>query len=202
MKKMSTLFRILYHKKGMPGVIYDEIRPENQWVFDEPEKVKITRKFDGQATAVINGELYRRYDAKKGKKAPPGAIPCDEPDPISGHHPHWVKVSDTDPNDRFLWAAWLEEKHNMVDGTYEFCGVKVGTNAEELQQINTFIKHGSETYTIENMSFETIREFLRKQPIEGLVFHHEDGRMCKIRKTDFGFVRQSNEFYQNGGVDV
>lgn len=195
------MFRIEYNKKGNTGVIYNDVRLENQWVFDEFDKVKITRKFDGQATAVINGELYRRYDAKKGKKPPAGAIPCDEPDPITGHHPHWVKVSNTDPNDRFLWEAWLKEKHLLLDGTYEFCGVKVGTNAEEILEGNKFIKHGSEIYYIEKLSFETIQDFLRRQPIEGLVFHHEDGRMCKIRKTDFGFTRQSKEFYQKGGVD-
>lgn len=139
--------------------------------------------------------MYRRYDAKKGKKAPEGAIPCDNPDPISGHHPHWVKVSPTDANDRFLWEAWLAEKDEMNDGTYEFCGMKVGTNAEEIPAGNTFIKHGSETYKIKNLSFETIRDFIERYPIEGLVFHHEDGRMCKIRKTDFGFTRQPESFY-------
>lgn len=24
-----------------------------------------------------------------------GAIPCDEPDPVTGHWPHWVKVDKT-----------------------------------------------------------------------------------------------------------
>lgn len=91
MKKMTTLFRIVYHKKGIPSIIHNDVRPENKRVFNESEKVKITRKFDGQATAVINGELYRRYDAKKMKNPPLDDIPCDEPDPISGHHIHWCK---------------------------------------------------------------------------------------------------------------
>ncbi len=189
MKKMTTLFRVDYHAKGTPGVIHNEVRPENEWVFTETENVTITRKWDGQATGVFDGVLYRRYDAKKGKLAPEGAIPCDVPDPISGHHPHWVQVSPTEANDKFLWEAWLEEKDEMVEGTYEFCGVKVGTNAEEIAEGNTFIKHGCETYNIDDLSFETIRDFLEKYPIEGLVFHHEDGRMCKIRKSDFGFQR-------------
>jgi hypothetical protein len=75
MKKISTLFRIEYSKKGQRkiGRISQDVRPEHQWVLEEPEKVTITRKFDGQATAVIQGELYRRYDAKQGKKIPLGS---------------------------------------------------------------------------------------------------------------------------------
>lgn len=189
MKKMSTLFRVDYHKKGDPGVIHNEVRSENEWVFTETDLIEITRKFDGQATAVIDGELFRRYDAKQGKKAPEGAIPCCDPDPISGHHPHWVKVSPDNPNDRFLWETWLVESKRMVDGTYEFCGPKVGDNAEKFE-VHSFLKHGLITYHFHrNLSFEYIRDFLEENDIEGLVFHHEDGRMCKIRKTDFGFER-------------
>lgn len=189
MKKMSTLFRVDYHKKCDPGVIHNEVRPENEWVFTETDFVSITRKWDGQAAAIIEGVLYRRYDAKQGKQAPEGAIPCCDPDPISGHHPHWVKVSPDSPNDRFLWEEWEHDKKNLLDGTYEFCGEKVGGNPENITG-HVFVKHSMFTYTLhDNLSFETIRDFLEVQDIEGLVFHHKDGRMCKIRKTDFGFER-------------
>ena len=132
MKKMATLFRVDYHKKGDPGVIHNEVRPENEWVFTETDYVSITRKWDGQAAAIIEGVLYRRYDAEQGKQAPEGAIPCCDPDPISGHHPHWVKVSPDSPNDKFLWETWFEDKKSLLDGTYEFCGEKVGGNPENI----------------------------------------------------------------------
>ena len=40
--------------------------------------------------AIIDGKFYKRYDAKKGKTPPEGAIPCqDAPDPVTGHFPHY-----------------------------------------------------------------------------------------------------------------
>lgn len=86
MKKISTLYK--KDQKNL-GRVINEINPENQWVIDG-EGIA-TRKFDGIASAIINGELYKRYDVKKGKQAPEGAISCQEPDEKSGHHPHWIK---------------------------------------------------------------------------------------------------------------
>jgi hypothetical protein len=188
MKKMSTLFKVDYYKKGIPGIIYDLVRPENEWVFSDSSNVTITRKWDGQATAVINGKLFRRYDAKHGKNIPSGAIPCCGPDPVSGHHPHWLEVTESTRNDQFLWQQWLQQKHLMTDGTYEFCGEKVGNNKENIVG-HQFIRHGTETYDVHPLSFDNIKHFLENQNVEGLVFHHIDGRMCKIRKTDFGLIR-------------
>jgi len=34
------------------------------------------------------------------------------------------------------------------------------------------------------------REWLKGRDIEGLVFHHPDGRMAKIKKRDFGLKRK------------
>lgn len=189
MRKMTTLFVVEYHKKGEPGVIYDQVRPENRWVFDEPEQVTVTRKFDGTATAVILGDLYKRYDAKHGKTAPLGAIPCCPPDPVSGHHPHWVRVDPKDPANKYLWKTWLREREHMDNGTYEFIGERIGGNPEGITG-HTFVRHGSVTYNIEPLSFHTIFGFFKVMPIEGLVFHHRDGRMCKIRKTDYGMTRE------------
>jgi hypothetical protein len=32
MKKMTMLVNVAYHKKGEPGFISNEVRPENSWV--------------------------------------------------------------------------------------------------------------------------------------------------------------------------
>jgi hypothetical protein len=86
MKKISTLFK---KDPNDLGRVMNEVNPENQWVFDG-EGIA-TRKFDGTAVAIINGELYKRYDVKKGRQIPDGAIACQEADEITGHHPHWLK---------------------------------------------------------------------------------------------------------------
>jgi hypothetical protein len=186
MKKMSTLFVVDYHKKGEPGKIHELVRPENNWVYTE-EGVRATRKFDGTAVAIIYGTLYKRYDSKHGKVAPEGAIPCCDPDPISGHHPHWVRCERH--KDKYFFEAfdmWLF----WEDGTYELCGPKVGNNSENLFS-HILIPHGEHVIDLPNFEFSTIKDFLSDEnnDIEGIVFHGKNGKMCKIRKTDFGIKR-------------
>ena len=41
-------------------------------------------------------------------------------------------------------------------------------------------------------TFDGIREFLKNMDIEGLVFHHKDGRMAKIKKRDYQLARKIN----------
>lgn len=189
MKKISTLYKKDAENLGR---VIDEINPDNQWVLDG-EGVG-TRKFDGIASAIINGELYKRYDVKKGKQAPEGAIACQEPDTISGHHPHWIKCGRTNSQDKFFFEAFdnLEIKE---DGTYELCGETISTerfkpkfNVEKVEG-HQLIKHASIILTIPDLSFNGIKKFLEEKDIEGIVFHHPDGRMCKIRKKDFGIKR-------------
>jgi len=95
MKKLSTLFK---KDPSNLGRVINEIDPENEWVF----KYGIpTRKFDGTSCAIINGELYKRFDLKKGRNLPPNAIPCQEADKITGHHPHWIKCNRDDKSNKY-----------------------------------------------------------------------------------------------------
>ena len=63
-----------------------------------------TVKIDGSCCAIIGGTFYKRFDAKPGRKIPKDAIQCCEPDPITGHWPHWVKVEDTKADQWFVQA--------------------------------------------------------------------------------------------------
>lgn len=42
------------------------------------------------------------------------------------------------------------------------------------------------TYPLAPHDFEGIKGFLAENVIEGLVWHHPDGRMAKIKRRDFG----------------
>lgn len=99
MKKISTLFK---KNPENLGLVINEVDHENQWVIDGDGIP--TRKWDGTACAIINGELYKRYDAKHGKPAPVGGIPCQEPDQVTGHWPHWIKCDRSNPSDKYIWA--------------------------------------------------------------------------------------------------
>ena len=190
MKKMSTLFEIEYFGKGSKGDIKNIIKEENYWVYSQPNVIA-TRKRDGTAVAIINGELYKRYDAKQGKIPPAGSIPCCEPDSVTGHHPHWIKVLTEDKSNKYLLDTYYSLQYPLGGGTYEFCGEKVGNNKENVQG-HCFFRHGSEILDLKDFSFESIKSYLENptNDIEGIVFHNLDtNQMCKIRKTDFGVTR-------------
>ena len=188
MKKISTLYK--KNPDDLSRVI-NELNPENEWVIKE-EGIP-TRKFDGTATAIINGEIYKRYDVKKGRQVPINAIPCQEPDEITGHWPHWVKCDVLKKEDKYFFEGFnsLAELGKIKDGTYELIGEKIQGNPEHIEG-HHLIKHGVEILQISDYSFEGLRKYLSKTEldIEGVVFHHKtDGRMCKIRKCDFGIKR-------------
>lgn len=152
-----------------------------------------TWKFDGFCCAVINGELYKRYDAKKGKKAPKGAIPCCDPDPITGHHPHWLKCDSNNPADKWFFEAYKNTKlinnidGNLSDGTYEAIGLHFNGNPYHLT-IDALLAHSIPIEEPLERTYEGIKNFLENHPNhEGLVFWIDDEPICKIKRTDFGF---------------
>jgi len=182
MKKISTLF-----KKDPNNLarVTEEVDLQNQWVMDG-EGVA-TRKWDGTACAIINGALYKRYDVKKGKQVPNGAIPCQEPDKTTGHWPHWVRCLRSDPQDKYHIEAF-DVLSDDRDGTYELIGPKVNGNRER-KSSHVLMRHGNIEYPMKLRGFWLLKGFLEAHDIEGLVFHHPDGRMCKIRAKDFGIQR-------------
>lgn len=195
MKKMPCLFRRSFYD-DRKFVITEEVTPGCEWVL-AGEGVA-TRKWDGTACAVIDGLFYKRYDAKKDRKTgeyrlpPEGAIPCDVPDPTTGHWPHWVRVG-TGPEDKHHREALdlvLREApgrpFRFRDGTYELCGPPINGNHEKLGELRLF-RHGAVVCNLPDRSLAGLREYLAGAAIEGFVFHHPDGRMCKIRRHDFGF---------------
>ena len=188
MKKISTLFK---KNPENLGLVINEIEPNNQWVFDG-EGIP-TRKYDGTAVAIINGEIYKRYDAKKGRQVPDGAIPCQEADPITGHHPHWLKCIHDKKEDKYFFEGFnsLAEFGKVKDGTYELVGEKIQGNPEKIKGHHLF-KHGDKELIglCYPLTFDGLKEYLKTVDIEGIVFHHKtDGRMCKLRKSDFGIKR-------------
>lgn len=184
MKKIPTLFERVYENHRIVD-IKPNITPgcEEAFLYGNA-----TVKIDGSCCAIINGEFYKRYDAKKGKKPPVGAIPCCEPDPITGHHPHWVKVEFNNPADKWFWRAYLimKELDGIIeDGTYEAVGKHFNGNPYNME-IDRLERHGIREIFVKR-TFEDIREYLRTTNIEGLVFWLDEKPVCKIKRSDFGF---------------
>lgn len=180
MKKIPTLFERTFENHKVVGIT-DKVTEGLEWVLDG-EGIA-TEKIDGSATAIIHGVFYKRFDAKKGKTPPDGAIPCCEPDPVTGHWPHWVKVDFENKADR-----WYAEAYNNTpehtDGTYEAIGPHFqrnpyGLSAEILET------HGAKHIEVER-TFDGIRAYLETHNIEGIVFWKDGEPKCKIKRRDFG----------------
>lgn len=181
MKKIPTLFVRVFENKHIK-TITREVTSEMEWVLDG-EGIATIKK-DGSCSAIIDGLFYKRYDAKRGKKPLIGAIPCSDPDPVTGHWPHWISVEESNPGDKWFLEAY-KNSEELTDGTYEAIGPHFQTNPYDLDK-DILYRHGSEIVTV-NRTFDDIKEYLRTHAIEGLVFWKDGEPQCKIKRSDFGF---------------
>ena len=188
MKKLPTLFRREFQDHHVIRILPELSRPELGWVL-AGEGVA-TEKIDGACCAFIDGQFYKRYDAKKNKhgvmKTPPaGAIPCDAPDPVTGHWPHWVPVEPDSPADHWFIVARENTPGALTDGTYEAIGPHFNGNPHHLER-DVLEKHGQRVIQLADRSFEGIRSYLEKHIMEGIVFWKDGTPQCKIKRRDFG----------------
>lgn len=176
----------------------------NEWVLNGEGRATV--KFDGTSCMIKEGVLFKRWNRKPTKKAlrkikeakrngtkleinegffkaiPDGAIACNESfDPITLHWPHWTPVGNG--NDDLLHREGFESLEFVTDGTFELCGPKVRCNPHHLDSHKLF-KHGDKVIEVKDRSFKAIKELLKDFDGEGLVFHHSDGRMVKVRRKD------------------
>lgn len=182
MKKIISLFQRNYDGDRL---VRDEIVPGAEWVV-AGEGVA-TVKYDGTCCMVRDMKLYKRHDAKNGKATPPQWEPAQDPDPNTGHWPGWVPVNDS-PADQWHREAW-QDGAGFEDGTYELIGPKVQGNPYHCGH-HALLPHGAEQIANCPRDFTGIREFLAAAGIEGIVWHHPDGRMVKIKSRDFGIKWQ------------
>jgi len=179
MKKIPTIFK--RNPENMREVL-NEPHPDCQWVFDGEGVV--TRKYDGTCCLVKNGYFFKRREVKKGKKTPPDFIE-EMHDKTTGKRVGWVPVEDSSEN-KYHIDAFCDD---LQDGTYELVGPKIQGNPEKYDH-HTLVAHAAATeYSDVPRTFEGLKRWLADKDIEGLVFHHEDGRMAKIKKRDFGQKR-------------
>lgn len=176
MKKIPTIFKrnLVEHK------LTDECNPDCLWVFKGEGMA--TRKWDGTCCLIMDGGLFKRREVKKGKPIPSLFVVIDF-DEVTGKRVGWMPVTDED--------KWHIEafKPGQKDGTYELVGPKVQGNPEEFDS-HTLISHAdSYDYIEAPIYYNSLKAWLEPMNIEGLVWHHPDGRMAKIKKKDFGLKR-------------
>ena len=212
MKKVPNLFERDWNGNRSRVLPVLNTRADVAWVL--AGQGTPTVKWDGSAVLVRDGKLFVRYDAKRGKTPPPGFEPCQEADPETGHRPGWIPAEGNPAAKWHLDAftnSLLNSSTPLRDGTYEAVGPQLQSNPYEFPR-NILIRHGRDLvywpdstrrceppYTSAAEAFDLLRVFLetywhrhdempRARLIEGIVFHHSDGRMVKVLASDLGLA--------------
>lgn len=184
MQKIPTMFERDWD--GDRSRVVDQVHPSCGWVV--AGEGAATRKLDGTCCLVRAGALFKRRELRPGDTTPWGFELAGEDDE-TGKRVGWVPVDHT-PSDQYHREAF-ERQMPMADGTYELVGPKVQGNREGYAE-HTLVAHSDPSLVINEAvprDFAGLRGWLVGKPIEGLVFHHTDGRMAKIKLRDFGMKR-------------
>lgn len=183
MRKIPTLYRRdpddLRH-------VTSDVHPDCQWVLDG-EGIP-TRKYDGTCVMLDATGLWRaRREVKPGKTQPQGYIQL-QVDPVTGKSVGWEPVAASP------FARWHAEalsllvdgcQHPWSPGTYELCGPKINRNPERFERHELIFHAAAERLAGVPRDFDGLRTFMSGFPHEGIVWHHPDGRMAKLKRRDF-----------------
>ena len=146
-----------------------------------------TRKIDGTCCMVRGGALFKRRELRKGETAPPLFETADHDDE-TGKTVGWIPVEPSNAGDKYHAEAF-GDGNGFEDGTYELVGPKVQGNPEGYVA-HTLVSHSSLVLADQPpRDFDGLREWMAGKDIEGVVWHHPDGRMAKLKLRDFGIKR-------------
>lgn len=180
MQKIPTLFERDWN--GDKSRVVNKIHAGCEWVANG-EGIA-TRKIDGTSCLMRGGNMFKRRELREGDVAAPD-FELATKDEETGKSVGWVPV-DGLPENKYHMEAFDPA---LPDGTYELVGPKVQKNLEKYEK-HTLVKHSDcEQYPEAPRTFYGLRAWLEGRDIEGLVFHHPDGRMAKIKLRDFGIKR-------------
>ncbi len=185
MKKIPLVFK---RDPDDPGRALPEFSPDCQWV--AAGQGVAMQKLDGTCCLIDAGGKFWKRRAVKPGKAPPAAFVLREYDSTTGKSFGWVPVEDGDPESRWHLEALASRVEVPRNGTYELVGPKIQGNPEHYPE-HALVRHDDPELARDGVrrTFEGIREWLRGRDVEGVVFHHPDGRMAKIKQENYGLAR-------------
>ena len=179
MKKIPTLFVRDLSTRLVTTFVTDGC----EWVL--AGEGHATVKFDGTCCLVRGGRLYKRRELKANEAPPPDFERVDY-DGLTGKVVGWVPVG-AGPDDKWHREAW-EAIGMLPDNTYELMGPKVQGNTRDLSR-HLFLGHDIPAGFLAGapITYESLKLLLSDFSHEGVVWHHDDGRMAKIKRRDFGY---------------
>ncbi len=183
MQKIETIF-----ERGDIFKVIPKVRAGTEWVFSG----------EGIATEKLDGTNIR-ITVQQGQvvKVEKRRNPTREEKAL-GQEVGYIDAHESDPSDKHIFRAVNGTVYlsNLADGSYscEAVGPKIQANPLELPSPTCYLFTVNPTI-IANVprTFDGIREFFKDfdsqyapgHKAEGIVFHHPDGRMAKIKVKDF-----------------
>lgn len=162
------------------------LTPGCEWVM--AGEGRATRKYDGTCVAFDGTSWWARRELKPGQVEPRGWE-------FVAHDPDTDKRVGWEPIENTGWAKWHAEAVGLYPhadggwepGTYELCGPKVNGNPEEFYRHQLIPHARAERYSQLDrpMSYDHLSIVVPMLPWEGIVWHHPDGRMAKLKRWDF-----------------
>ncbi len=181
MDKIPTIFERDWD--GDRSRVTEERNPKCEWVFSGEGRA--LRKVDGSCCLIRDGKLYKRREVKANKPEP-DSFELASHDAVTGKKMGWVPVGDG-PDDAYHREGF-KNLEDTEDGTYELVGPKVQGGVEGYNK-HLLLKHSDLEEYHPPLNFHDLKEWLSGRAFEGLVWHHPDGRMAKIKLRDFGLKR-------------
>jgi hypothetical protein len=184
--------RTLYVRDQTSHTVLPTVTAGSEWV--EAGEGHATRKWDGTCCLVDRGVLYRRATVKPHRPSPPG-FELVEIDLATGKRFGWAPLEPGKAGDPYR-EGWAELHFAgsgvAADGTYELVGPKINGNPDRFGS-HQLVRHGwNRPEDLEALagcprSYSQLADYLCRQhpDWEGVVFHHPDGRMAKIKGRDF-----------------
>jgi hypothetical protein len=160
------------------------VHPECRWVLDGGGDA--LHKADGTCMLLDEGgSWWARRQVKPGKLPPKWWIEVDA-DPITGKRFGWEPVEQS--GYAKMWREALDTgdvpEAERTPGTYELVGPRISGNPEGVEK-PTLLKHDDlPVRPGAPRTYDGLRDWLATYPGEGVVFHHPDGRMAKIKRRD------------------
>lgn len=166
--------------------VLEQVTPGCEWVF-AGEGVA-TRKYDGTCMMLDDDDQWwARREVKPGKSAPDNYV-LEDHDETTGKSQGWEPVAQS------AFAKFHAEALNGYlyrPGTYELVGPKVNGDPEKIGHHALFSHAGAETIRIPSYEIAFVEMFVRNladSGWEGIVWHHPDGRMAKLKGRDIPAV--------------
>lgn len=181
MRKIPNVFK--RDPEDMRRVL-SEVTPGCEWVL--AGEGTATRKYDGTCCMFDGDRWWARREVKPGKSAPDDFVTVATDD-TTGKTVGWVPMATSS------FARWHDEAlRGLVPvrieaGTYELCGPKINGDPEGFGA-HFLICHADAPHLARVGSADDAVALVKSEGAkgrEGVVWHHPDGRMAKLKARDF-----------------